>query len=255
MKTFKKTSALISVILVLAIIAGLFTSCSGKNAVESTDENTQTVSENEMPTAETGEAAGVKDAAYYRNLPTLEATEGEIESLCSMLVFFEEYDCDAEDALKKALINLLSLFGNYAYYTHNAIEPIDGQDPLGKFVTTSAGLSYWKYPAETVDKLLRSGYNVEPDHDCEIRELVYDMYGCHIYYYDGYYYSCYEVGGGIDILEITEAYIKDGKYHISISCRDYDTKELFPAYEITAKLFDFDGARKWNFEKVDSVNR
>lgn len=291
MRRFKKTSALLSIILVLAIIAGLFTSCSGNSGEDYEDYEDEYYEsyEDELAAAESDEIEpmpeeesqneheenpetdvpvadepAVEDAEYYRNLPTLDATDAELDSLCQILILFEEYDCDSEDALKLALINLIGMYGNINLYLNgmNAYsernEPISGQDPLGKFAEDK----YYEYPAETVDELLRSAYNVEPDHDYAAAGVTgnLDPYynpSC-IYYYDGCYYSRFCEGGGAGNLSVTDVIQNNGKYFITVAFVDFgeDGERIGdPAIEVTAKLFDFDGIRMWSFEKVDFLKR
>ncbi|MEE1064599.1 MAG: hypothetical protein UH249_00530 [Acutalibacteraceae bacterium] len=174
-------------------------------------------------------------------------SSGDMSTMSDM-EFFKKFFCYGGDG--RSLL--------YYYYYGNVPEwqPIDFKttpDPRGSFDPAKDGCtasSYYRYPAEKVDWIMKNIFNITPTH----RDgFVSDKN----YYENGYYYlESVGVCGPSDSYNV-EDYIRmdDGKYKVVVSYRDVFDEEEYAKAELVIGLKEIDGKREWVFYKINAVHK
>jgi len=169
----------------------------------------------------------------------------------------EDYDCTSDDAFEFAIDYLLG--GIQMYNILNLSSDEDGsrayidennRDPLNYFAP--GWPVYYEYDGERLDAVLRTVFNVEPQHDY-IAESG-DEYKS-IYYHNGHYYRNGSEGYGesADGKLLVESAEKDENGIYSIVMReavdniDGDRRKL----KIKAEIKSVNGKRVWSIYSVD----
>lgn len=179
----------------------------------------------------------ITDTSVFDEATLTKDQLNEIYKLHTMFFGREPYNCKSQNANEV----FWSVIIPYNYHLNEeydlGLEHLDGADPLEKFVDSYEEIG--KFDAEKIDKIIRTNFCTEPDHNIQLDNL---------YYYDGYYYYRDISGGGGPAGEFIEDYCKDedGSYSVSVYEYVWDTYYIYKGVPIEDSNFI-----KWSIQAVD----
>lgn len=176
------------------------------------------------------------------------------------------FDCSDSNAYNYAIG---SMFGNLHHSIEYDMKEIYGisdsffnlygpdiRDPLKKF---DEGYEFAAFDGNDFDEILKTVFNVEPDHSLEYKGERDGINQTIAYYYEGKYYILRGEGGDCAAPEVVIDNIKetdDGKYEISISYsvltledKKYDVAD----FKVVADIKELKGTKVWSLYSIKKV--
>ncbi len=209
----------IFIILLAALMLLPLAACGKNSGADGTDPQQSTLDETAQQnepadnTAQTADSAvNTEGLVSLRDMPETAIAEALDTFVMSGYTIggsreWKDYDCTAPDAVEQAYLHMFyQAFGMSttmpaAFFTENSENVFDDplmnytsritlEDPALIGITPDFPLSYLKIDGEFADAVLRSVFNVEPDHSYVCEETYFENQGAQkmIFYSDGSYY-------------------------------------------------------------------
>lgn len=182
-------------------------------------------------------------------------------------LFYNKYavdsyaDCDITELLHMLSFSDYEFFVYDYYFEYSPETPME-PDPMNYRTKPNASGEYIynKYPADDVDKILRTAFGIETINHESVNDITTDNngYAHGIYYYDGYYYF---IGTPLDVYK-TYLYCKgttcekidNSEYCVSVNYIVNNNESYYAGYKVVVRLKLIDGERQWTLISTSCDN-